>query len=375
MFKRIEHIGDVQPAVSAKKEIRFLQLPHGVTLGCYLFAGADTFDSPEALECRGIAFDATGRIVSRPLHKFFNVGEKDWLLPQKVAARDDVVAVFDKLDGSMIATAWVGDRLLWRSKKAFDSDVVKLTESFLEMPEHRQIASFAAEVASSGMTAIFELTHPEARIVVAQERPALHLLHVRDNVSGAYLMLDLTHPIHDLIKQYGVPLVKRFSDMTFANAMSELDAMVDNEGFVLQFANGDMAKLKCPWYLRLHRNLSFLRERDIASAALDEALDDVKAALTELGVDLSEVLAVEARLKANLLALVAEIDTVFESGKHLDQKSFAIANKAHPLFALIMTRYLGKDVPLTDWYRRNRLRADFGLSVLASGARAEAIEG
>ncbi len=373
MFPRITHISDITPAVANKKEIRFLLQPNGITFGCYLFMDTNTFDCPEALECRGIAFDQNGAIVSRPLHKFFNAGEKEWLLREKLLARTDIAGVYEKIDGSMIATAWFGGKLHWRSKKAFESAVVKLAQRHLK--EHPAITEFATEVASRGWTANFELTHPDARIVVAQEQPAFRLLHVRDNITGAYLMLDPNHEIHSLIAQYSVPMVPRFAGMSMAAAIDSLDDMRDREGYVVQFADGEMVKIKCPWYLRLHRSISFLRERDIAALALNEELDDVKGALVEVGIDLSAVNEVEAKLKHILTGLLDQIEAIYETGKHLDRKGFAIANSKHELFALTMQRYLGREVPLVEWYTRNRLRQDFSLDSLTSEAVTEALEG
>src|ERR1700751_866526 len=115
MFKHITHISDVQPHVAHKEEIRFYKQPNGVTMSMYLFMDSKTFDTPEARECRGSAYDEDGNLVSRPLHKFFNMGEKDYLTPDKLKERTDVAAVFDKLDGSMVATAWVKGDMVWRS--------------------------------------------------------------------------------------------------------------------------------------------------------------------------------------------------------------------------------------------------------------------
>ena len=377
MFKAIRRIEDVQPFVAEKKEIRFLRQSNGLTIGCYLFMDSHTFDSPEAVECRGVVFDDAGEIVSRPLHKFFNLGEKEYLSLQSLLAREDFVAAYDKLDGSMIATAWADGELLWRSKKSFDSDVVKLARAFLEMPGNERISRFAHEVASSGMTAIFELTHPEARIVVAQEAPALRLLHVRDNVTGAYLLLDPDHEIHGLIAAHEIPRVERFEGLGLEAALAALEGMEGREGFVLQFRDGEMVKIKSSWYLRLHRSLALMRERDVAALALHERLDDLKGALREMGVDLAGVEAVEARVKTRLTDLLEEVEAAYENSRHLDRKDFAIANQGHHLFRAVMGLYLGQDVApgLAEWYERTRLREDFSLAPLTDGARAEAIEG
>ncbi len=375
MFKNISHISDIQDHVKDKKEIRFMPQSNGLTIGCYMFMDSNTFDSPESLECRGIAFDAEGKIVSRPLHKFFNVGEKEWLFIDKIMARDDIAGIYDKIDGSMIATAFVDGKLLWRSKKSFNSDVVKLAEQYLTASEVSHIERFALEIAAMGMTAIFELTHPEARIVVNPKEPQLRLIHIRENVSGKYVLLDPLHEVHKIIADYEIPMVEKFTDLSVTELMESLEAMQDREGYVIQFASGDMVKVKCPWYLRLHRSITFLRERDIAVLALNEELDDVKGALTEAGIDLDQVNAVEARLKGILTGIYQEVEDAYICHQHLDRKDFAIANKGHPYFGMLMCRYQGKEVPINEWYGRNKLKEDFSLRVLGNEALSEAING
>jgi RNA ligase len=375
MFKTIHSIEDVRPWVQDKKEIRFHTQHNGTVIGCYLFMDSSTFDSVEALECRGIIFDADGAVCSRPLHKFFNMGEKVHLMPDALRARTDIVRIYEKLDGSMIATAWVNNALWWRSKKSFGSDVVTLTRRYLADETNANITEFATAVAAQGMTAIFELTHPEARIVVAPDKPRLRLLHIRDNVTGEYVLLNPAHGVHALIAQFSIEQVPVFPELTFEQALLLLEGMTEHEGYVLQFANGDMVKVKCPWYQRLHRSITFLRERDIALSALNEELDDLKGVLAEAGIDLGPVNEVEHRLKTRLIELTDEIDRVCKEDAALERKEFAVKNNKHPLFGLIMMQYGGRELSLKDWFIRNKLKEEFGLRVLADGALAEALEG
>jgi RNA ligase len=374
MFKHITHISDVKPHVAHKDEIRFYKQPNGITMSLYLFMDSKTFDSPEARECRGAAFDEDGILVSRPLHKFFNMGEKDYLSPDKLKERTDVAAVFDKLDGSMVATAWVKGDLAWRSKKSFDSDIVKLTHEFFEDKANVGIEKFAYYCAFYGMTAIFELTHPKAQIVVPQDKVQLRLLHVRDNLTGNYVMLNPNHAVWTMIHELNVPVVQRHK-MTMEQVIESLETMEYAEGYVVQFMDGDMVKMKCPWYTRLHRSITFLRERDIAVLAVNEQLDDMKQHMREVGIPLEKVEAVETRLKDILLGIRSEIEALYEGDKHLDKKSFAIKNSKHPLFGLAMNMYNGVTFNLNEWYEKSRLKQDFGLTSLLEGAQAEAVEG
>lgn len=370
-FPRIEHIDDVRPFVAGKPEIRFATHDNGVTIGCYMFMDSKTFEDQIALECRGIAFDKDGRICSRPLHKFFNVGEKEWLSQERILALADAPRTMEKLDGSMIATAWVDGELAWRSKKSFTSDVVRLTHEFLAQQPDDSIVAFATLVASAGYTATFELTHPLARIVVDQDKPRLRLLHVRDNVTGEYVLLDPAHRMHMWVEKFDIECAPIY-EVSMQWAFDALEGMTGQEGYVIQFGTGDMAKLKCPWYARLHRSITFLRERDIALASLNEELDDLKAALAEAGVDLGPVNAVESRVKSRLLEIMGEVERVTD--RSMDRKSFAIANKGHPLFGLLMANWQGKELDIADWFIKHRLKEEFTLRVLADGAIAEAIE-
>lgn len=373
-FPTISHISDIQPKLADKPEIRFMVQPNGITVACYMFADSDTFDSPEALECRGIAFDASGKIVSRPLHKFFNVGEKPFTqLDQILKNEADIVAIYEKLDGSMIATCDVNGKVEWRSKKAFHSEVVNLTKEYVKT--HPNIEGFAQECVNRGYTAIFELTHPNAQIVVTQSEPKMRLLHVRDNVTGEYLLLDRTHEIHSLVEQYNIECVARFYEVSVSDLIESLPTMTQQEGYIIQFENGDMVKLKCPWYLRLHHSITFLRERDIALLALNEELDDVKGSLVEAGIDLTEVNAVESRLKQILINISETVESVYECDKNLSRKDFALKYKGNELFSLLMIRYAGQEVNITRWYEKTKLKEDFGLRQLVSSAVSEALEG
>ena len=125
----------------------------------------------------------------------------------------------------------------------------------------------------------------------------------------------------------------------------------------------------------IFRDASLLRERDIAWLVINEELDDVKGALAETGIDLTGVSEVEARLKGILTVLLDEIEAIYQKGRDLDRKSFAIANREHPLFGLPMQRYVGNEVLLLEWYGRHRLKDDFSLRVLANDTLAEAMEG
>ena len=371
-FTNIKNINDIQNIVANIKEIKLTKHLNDITVACYVYQDSNTFCTQESLECRGIAFDASGNVVSRPLHKFFNIGEKGITIDKLITQESNktIAAIFEKLDGSMISTAWVDNKLAWRSKKSFTSDVVLLTKEYLKT--NKNITEFSEYIASNNHTAIFELTHPSSRIVVEQNVPSLKLLHIRNNYSGEYVLLDQSHEFHDKIKEFNIQTVKRYN-MSIHELVDSLTNMVNMEGYIVQFNDGDMVKIKCPWYLRLHKSISMLRERDIALLVINDDLDDVKSNLIEAGIDLSLVNEVETKVKNIFLLIENEIEHIYNLDKDLDRKSFAIKHKTNPLFKLLMDRYAGNESELKEWYLRNNFKTDFTLRVLVDGPVAELI--
>lgn len=366
-FQTIHHINDIQEKVAHKKEIRFSKQANGTTIVSYNISDSSTFDTPEALECRGLTFSKEGTVVSRPLHKFFNLGEKDDLRQDTLIKRQDIVAVFDKLDGSMICTANVDGELSFKSKKSFDSYVAKLANSFLQLETSKNYISFCAQCMHQNWTAIFEFQHPAARIVVAVTEPTLTLLHVRNNLTGEYILLDANSVIHQWIKNWNIPLIKNHKE-SFIDTQAVLDSLLDMknaEGYVIQFADGNMVKIKCPWYTRLHRCVTFLRERDIARISLHNELDDIKEALIESGIDLAPVLAVETRVKQRIIDIMDSVDSTVASGSELSTKDFAIQNKNDPYFGLLMAKKNGKDPDYVTFFEKVYLKNEFSLALLA----------
>ena len=86
-----------------------------------MMQGGKTFSGDNSafiLECRGITFHPDGKIATRPMQKFFNVGETAELAPEKIIW-EDVSRVMIKQDGSMVTPIWVNGKLTFKTQKAF----------------------------------------------------------------------------------------------------------------------------------------------------------------------------------------------------------------------------------------------------------------
>jgi RNA ligase len=155
-------------------------------------------------ECRGLTFAPDGRLISRPFHKFFNVGERGETQPDLVDLAAPHV-ILEKLDGSMIRPIPIGDGYRLGTKMGV-TDVARQAEAFVaRRPEHDRL--MRAEMAR-GHTPIFEWCSRWQRIVVDHPEDRLVLLAVRENRSGRYLSLEEMAALVDDFP--GVELVRTY---------------------------------------------------------------------------------------------------------------------------------------------------------------------
>jgi RNA ligase len=150
------------------------------------------------------------------------------------------------------------------------------------------------------------------------------------------------------------------------------------EGWVIQFNNGDMVKLKTKWYLERHRAMTFLRERDIALMTLHESIDDLKSLLVGEGADITEILKIEADVVHRIDEMIESITSTFEQWKHLERKDFALkfgrTGENHAHFGLMMHLYSEKEPDYKNYFEKNYLKEIYSLrqlNILQSVAEIE----
>lgn len=366
----IKHIDEFRSKVSHKEEIRESDLGNGLKCFCYMVSDNDTFNDAFSREARGIVFDSRGAVVGRPLHKFFNVNERP---ETQVGAIDwsKVVRVMDKRDGSMIHTVMTEDDIRLKSKKSFESPVAYSALLWLNEAEQcRTVRWMIREIVGQNCTAIFEWTAPDARIVLHYPTPELRLLHVRDNYTGHYWPAE---DVREIAERYGAGLVDEptFSGVSKENLgeyLLNLAKTIEGiEGWVVQFENGDMVKLKTDWYLKRHRSMTFLRERDIAEMVVDQNIDDLKSLLVGEGVDISQIVELENQVLSEIRNVERSVNTLVPPEDYkLERKEFVLKYResAGPLFGLLMNKYSGKHIDYVEYFRKNMLKQMYSLNQL-----------
>lgn len=339
-FPLIRNISDVLPAIEGRDEFVVAE-KEGYTVINYNVMMTDTFpdvlsnrttisgvqiqnrDAAIRRECRGIIFDtATGNIIRRPFHKFFNVSERE----ETQADRIDLSrphAILEKLDGSMIAPFWVGGnvgKFIWGTKMG-ETDVAKPVEAFVDAnPDY---VMFMKLMLNRGMTPIFEWCSRKQRIVLDYKEDQLILTAVRDMVTGEYTSREDT--LREALN-CRIPVVRQFDPQSDMKAFLEyVRDLEDLEGFVVRFDDGHMIKLKCSWYVQIHKaKEDILQDRNIVELILDEKLDDVKAHLP--AEDRARLTQFESDFNYAFNNVVANIlGSFFEiKASGIDRKTFAL---------------------------------------------------
>lgn len=362
-FPRIEHLNDVLPAIEGRDEFIVAQREWGTVVN-YLVNMSDTFpevDSPEMAlrrECRGLLFYPDGRIMSRRLHKFFNVNERDETAAHKVDLSKPHV-ILEKLDGSMITPVVTFAGLRWGTKMGI-TDVSMQAEEFVA--RNPKYDHFARSFVTQECTPIFEWCSRKQRIVIDYPEDRLVLIAIRMNVSGEYL--DYKDMVF-VANEFGIDVVRAYAGTTanMEHLIEETRVTEGMEGWIIRFDDGQMLKVKGEWYLRIHKTKDGLSlEKNLIDLLINEKLDDVKPFM--LDEDRQRVEIFENTFWTGINETVELYERFFAErvlAGNLDRKRFALelmpqVMKEDPFIKdMVFGQFSGKNVRdmVLDTVRRN----------------------
>ncbi|MFB7830714.1 RNA ligase [Streptomyces sp. NPDC056056] len=213
--------------------------------------------------CRGLVADddADGRIVALPLPKFFNVSEHAAGRPYAPPLPDEPFEVYDKVDGSLGVVFHYDGRWHVASKGSFTSVQATWAQRRLD----------AADTAglTPGVTYLAEILYPGNRIVVNYgDRRDLVLLAAFDRDGTEVPLAEAAtgwQGVGSVVRTWPAMDLAELVALTEANTLPDGHRATgtDAEGFVLRFASGRRAKAKLAEYVRLHKVLTGVTERDI----------------------------------------------------------------------------------------------------------------
>jgi RNA ligase len=190
-FPYIEHIDQVLPYIQGAPEFVVVDKLNYKVIN-YVLAGGTTFPPINGSndiaaivrrECRGLIFSPDGWVISRRLHKFFNVNERAETETRKIDFSHPH-RVTEKLDGSMITAIPMPDGTYRLGTKMGVTDVAMQAEAWLA--DNRNYHHAIEDSLLREATLIFEWCSRQQRIVVDYPQDRLVLIAIRDLYTGRY---------------------------------------------------------------------------------------------------------------------------------------------------------------------------------------------
>lgn len=302
----VDYVVDVLRTISLVQENNLVLAKYGIVVW-------NTGFHDLAKACRGRIVDTnTMSTVSYPFDKFFNINETpetDEKLVKKHINNAKYIYATDKKDGSTISVSLYKGKPLITTNGSFENDQTKWA---LEM-FNKQYSSFLPNI-KEGYTYIFELIHPENKIVVDYgDEKSLYLLSIRDLKSKQLLSLDEIHQVAD---KHNIPYpeVYDFTDLdTMIKLAHELKG-ANREGWVIRVGTNEgekMFKLKLDEYFEMHKAFGKITPTWVYKHLMNGDLDDYIAICNEFQKDsvkeaLNEVNRTKDRIRRESIALANE---------------------------------------------------------------------
>lgn len=327
----------------------------------YRLASYTDFQNRNATECRGHTFRKEGDawvLASLPMQKFFNYGEHvGWGTDMDLSS---IVAVMDKLDGSLISTVisnGVTGEWFLKSKTSFKSQQVIEAFALVNSPSYQNFWETLYYYSGLGCTVNMEYVSPTNQIVIGYDKPMLKVLNVRDMFTGEYV------PHSELIEQFG----KDFVVSTFqlpsnpSDFMVEAEKMTGIEGFVIVLANGLWFKHKTEAYCILHHlKDSINNPKRLWEACVNETADDLRALFKDDPISIEKIGKMEVLAASVYNHVHKTVNAFFNENKDLSRKDYAIKGQSELMadgtFSLAMNLYIGREANVKEFLVKNYKR-------------------
>lgn len=219
------------------------------------------------LQCRGLVTNSNGEVVARPFKKFFNYEE---LSPEQIP--NEEYEVYEKMDGSLGILFNYNGQWVMATRGSFTSpQSVKGWELLQKYNFNRLIDKY---------TYLFEIIYPENRIVCQYDYEDLILLGIIETGTGNEVNIQFGNNedirFKNLINNLGFKVVTLYKTWGEGYDLLKEEISKDKEGYVIRFQNGFRMKIKGDEYVRLHKILTNVSNRDIWEYLKDDRpLDDI----------------------------------------------------------------------------------------------------
>lgn len=327
-FPEIKNIDDVLPHIKEREEF-LVMYKEGYTVINYAVAFDTTFEwndedplgSAIRRECRGLVFDNSGKLISRPFHKFFNVGEREETQIDKINLYQPHY-ITQKLDGILVRFLYLNGRFHAATKSGITEISQQVDEFLKDKPEYYEFLSADYNLSH---TACFEFCSRKNRIVIDYPEDSLILTAIRNNTSGEYLL----YPnIVELANHFNIPVVKSVSNLAKQNIhllVNQVRELIDDEGIVLTFHSGNKIKIKADDYVLRHKTKDQIsQEKNVIAVILNDSVDDVVPLLPPS--DAQRLKDFQNAFWKSVEDVAYEMAMLFNTGNQIypDKKDFAV---------------------------------------------------
>lgn len=307
----------------------------------YLLAEPKDFKEHNAYELRGITYvqDDFGLHCYPALNKFFNLNQTEgWNFDD--VKNKKIKSSYEKEDGSMVQFIKINGDFFAKTKMSFNNEQTSFANDIFR--KDVELQKLVHELDEQGLTGIFEFVSPFNKIVLTYPESKLVLLRVRDKKTGEYINIDKFN--------YNKPKNYTNEIKSLDEYMKLQDELQDIEGWVIEFDDGQLIKLKTKWYLKLHRLYTdeINSEKVILKYILEDEFDDVISQIPEN--DERRKWAEEIN-SAVIKYIDKEVQRIYnylnsEELKSKSRKDISIENKDDQYFSVIM--YSLRDVSYTN---------------------------
>lgn len=291
------------------------------------------------LELRGICFvfNKDGSLFKRYilLDKFFNIDQTPCSM-YSIVKNLEIDNVYIKEDGSIVNFIATPEKIYAKSKMSFVSEQSKEVQDLFDADVVLQ--NFVRSMLEKDIMPVFEFVSPRNRIVLQYDKTELILLRLRCNKTGEYFKLEDFNTT-------GIKTAISVGIKTLDELIALKGEIKDIEGWIVQFTNGKMVKVKGEHYCALHGVLteSLNRENDIITLILDNKIDDVLGQLAENDsrrINVNQIIEI-VNFEMNKLK-----NDTSDLLKHFNgiKKDFAITYNKNKNFPLAMSKINGKDL-------------------------------
>lgn len=218
-------------------------------------------------EMRGITFDKEGKIIARPYHKFFDVGER---IETKDINLHKIYKIYKQFDGTMVYPIYLpnGTRLSTRSGI---NDISNKAEVFTSY--NTEYIKFISYCRAQEMTPIFEWCSNTNKNIIDYPYDKLILTGLRGLYSGDYYEL---RSVGDWAKK--IEVAETGLDNRWTNDLTIMKNWIKNikseKGYVIRFQSGHMASIKTDMFKELDSvKKSMQYEKDVIRLTIEGKID------------------------------------------------------------------------------------------------------